>query len=134
MPDVPAWVGGSFAPPLTETELKAAEKLAERGDGPVRDGVLTLVKMARTFLKTPKSKAAGSPHPSGQGRVVRLDPAEVDRIESVVPWRHELDSLAGVFEGIDPARDKPLRDAAFHLLWYGYKLTADREPATTDTL
>lgn len=131
---VPSHVGGSFAPPLDADGLKQYAKLAKDADPVVRDGMETLLKMADTFLQTPKSKAKGRPHPSGRGTIVQLEAEEVKRIDAVVPWKHELDALAGVFDGIDPVKDKKLRNAAFHLLWYGYELFNDREPPTTDTL
>lgn len=132
-PRVPTHVGGSFAPPLTAEKIEEYEKLADSSPTPeVRDGMETLLKMVKTFFQTGKSKLKGSPHPSGRGTVIKLEPEEVKRIDPVVPFRHELDALAKVFE--EHLTDKATRDAAFHLLWYGYELTADREPCTTDML
>lgn len=127
--------GGSFAPPITDAQIAAYTKLAQADECPpeVRDGMETLLTMVKTFQETGRSKLRGTPHPSGRGMVVKLEPAEMQRIERVVPWKHELDALAKVFE--EKIGDKARRDAAFHLLWYGYELSVhDREPITTDTL
>lgn len=131
---IPSHVGGSFAPPLDEAGLVDYERLAKAAEPVVRDVMTTLIKMVRTFQETPKSKVKGQPHPSGRGMIVPLEPEEVKRIDQAVPWKHELDAMGGVFEAIDPVREKALRNAAFHLLWYGYELTNDREPPTSDTL
>jgi hypothetical protein len=55
-------------------------------------------------------------------------------MDSYIPWKHELDMYATLFDGIDARTDKETRDAAFHLLWYGYEFWADREPMTSDKL
>lgn len=145
MPDTTARAGGSFAPPLTAEKLAAYRELVP-ADGPVRDAMHGLIVMAETFAQTPASGRPGRPHPVGElvtkdGRkyvpqVVPLEDAEVKRIWDVVPWPHELDGLSnkegtGLFDGLT---DKPLRDAAFHMLWLARELALDREPLTTDRL
>lgn len=128
------YIGGSFAPPLDAAKLAEYKALAAAAEEKVREGMTALIKMVETFRETPASTQTGKPHPSGRGLVVPLDEAEVKRIWDVVPWQEELDLYAGWFDKIDPVKLKPLRDAAFHLLWYGRELFLDREPMTADRL
>jgi len=129
---LPRQVGGSFAPPLDKKRLDECKKLIDGcADRQVKDAMGALYAMAVEFAKTPRSKLPGAQHPSGVGAVVPLEPAEIERMDLHVPWREELDMYAALFGKIT---DKPLRDAAYHLLWYGYELYLDREPITTDTL
>ena len=81
--------------------------------------------------KTPK-RMGGAAHPSGTGQVVSLHPDEVSRLWDAVPWNEELEMFGRIFDRIDPQGNKELRDAAFHLLWYGRELFLDRVPMTTD--
>jgi hypothetical protein len=127
-------IGGSFAPPLPPERLEEYKALAESADPQTADGMRGLIKMLEIFNETPRSREAGRPHPVGRGVIVPLEEAEVKRIWDVAPWREELDMLAGVFDRLDPVAQKALRDAAFHLLWFGYELTMDREPLTADLL
>jgi len=134
----PSRVGGTFAPPLDENRLAAYRELAEKADAPVADAMNVLLKMVDAYHERPATKkgkaaAAGTPHPSGMGLVVQLPPEEVERIWDAVPWDHELEMYGKLFDGIDPA-NKALRDAAFHLQWYGRELFLDREPLTADRL
>jgi hypothetical protein len=126
-------VGGSFAPPIDDAALERYEGLASALDeSPVRSGMLDLVRMLRRFRETPASTLPAKPHPATRTLIVTpLEPAEVARIFDVVPWREECDMLGRVFEVLPPG---PTRDAAFHLLWFAYELTADREPITSDKL
>ena len=135
-------IGGSFAPPLTATKVKEYRKLAESARPGVKAEVLKLCDLYDLFHQTPASTAKGSPHPSGRGTITPLAAAEVKRIWDAVPWNdavpgdhaNEVEALARLFDGIDPAAHKPLRDAAFHLLWYAAELANDREPLTADRL
>jgi hypothetical protein len=130
----------------------------------VREAMVTLAKMLREFWKTPASKNPKQPHSSQTGFVVPLEPEEIGRMHPHVPWYQELDMWGQlmnalptgteerpetrtvkdangkevtqvVFRGVvvDEAAHE-LRNAAKHLLWYGYELTNDREPRTNDTL
>lgn len=71
---------------------------------------------------------------NGVGVVVPLEEEEIKRIWDHVPWKEELDMYSAVFEEIPPGTNRDLRNAAFHLLWYGRELELDREPMTTDKL
>lgn len=129
------YFGGSFAPPITAEKLASYEALASRcEDRQVKDYVGQLLHMYSVFSQTGQSTEPKTSHPSGVGYKQPLTQQEIDRIWDVVPWKEDLDSIAKVFDRIDAGKNKPLRDAAFHLLWFAYELTADREPLTADRL
>lgn len=127
-------IGGTFAPPLDEPLLRRYEEAAGRGGEKVREAMNKLIHMLRTFWQTPRSRLPGRDHPSGRGVIVPLEDAEIKRIWDVVPWMEELDVYAGWFDQIDPIRERELRNAAFHLLWFAKELHLDREPMTADQL
>jgi hypothetical protein len=131
----PPRVGGSFAPPLPPERLARYRELAESATPQVREAMTKLCDMVEAFGRTPRSRAPGAPHPSGAPiAIVPLEQAEIERMDEHVPWQEELDVFAGWFDRIDPARQKELRDAAFHLLWFGRELFLDREPLCSDQL
>jgi hypothetical protein len=90
--------------------------------------------MVRKFRETPDSVQPGTPHPSGRGVIVPLEDAEIQRIWDVVPWMEELKMYGQLFEKISATEQRDLRNAAFHLLWFGKELCSDREPITNDKL
>jgi hypothetical protein len=128
-------IGGSFAPPLDAKGLAAYRKLADDADPQVSAAMKGLADMVDLHRKGPDGGAQkatkGTPHGSGRGMVVPLPEEEVKRIWDAVPWQEELDMYATIFDRIS---DKPLRDAAFHLLWYGRELFLDRVPLTADQI
>ena len=109
-------VGGSFAPPLDKAKLAEYEKLESTiEDRQIADYFRSLIAMLRHFWKTPASKLPGSPHPSGTGVIVPLEEDEIKRIWDSVPWSEECDLIGQVFDKLETG---PLRNAAYHLLWY----------------
>lgn len=136
---VPQGVGGSFAPPLDAAKLEEYRALAAEASPEVGEAMNSLIKMMESFHDRPAPKKgerapAGIPHPSGLGLMVKLPDAEVKRLWDVVPWEHEVEMYKQLFDTIDPAGKKALRDAAFHLAWYARELTIDRVPLTKDQL
>jgi hypothetical protein len=125
--------GGSFAPPLDATKLSEYRSLIT-AYAPVhlQERLLGLCKMVEVFNETPASALPGKPHPAGRGMIVNLEQPEIDRIWDLVPWEDELVGLQSELDKLAP--DSPVRNAAFHLLWFGKELTKDREPLTTDRL
>lgn len=123
--------GGSFAPPLDITKLEEYKVLADTADPQIKEAMTTLIVMLEKFWETPESVEPGVPHPSGRGTIIPLEKAEVERMWDYVPWKEELDMMGGIFDKIDTGT---LRNAAFHLLWYGRELCLDREPITNDRL
>lgn len=134
--DVPQF-GGSFAPRLDAAGVDGYRALARSAGGDVGGAMLKLCDLVGAYLGLHGADApdhSGDPHPSGLGFVRRLPEETVERLDPHVPWRREVKELSALFDTIDPAADKPLRDAAHHLLWYAAELTMDRHPITTDTL
>lgn len=127
-------IGGSFAPPLTVDKIDAYAALAATAPPQVKDAMSTLLVLAREYQKHPTATSPSKPHPSGRGTIVPLAVAVADAIDPLVPWDEELAMFAAVFEKIDATAGKPLRDAAFHLLWYARELSIGRDPLTTDKL
>jgi len=134
MPVKQKHIGGSFAPPLSNERLEAYKSLANSATPQVKDYMLQLAKMLEVFRETPDSTNPGAPHPSGRVVIVPLEDAEIKRIWDFVPWSQELDVMGAVFDKINATIQKELRNAAFHLLWFGRELCADREPITNDKL
>lgn len=126
-----ARVGGSFAPPIDDEKLAQYEATAKAcSDRKCSSYMLDLVKMLKTFRQTPASQQASRPHPSGVGTITQLEDAEVERIWDVVPWPEECDVMGKAFDSLQGDE----RQAAYHLLWFGRELAADREPLTNDRL
>lgn len=133
---MPLTYGGTFAPPFTDEKLADYKALAESpSTSPeVSDAMLVLHACIAQWWELPESNGAGKPHISGRGVIVPLEAEIAKTMFDAIPWKKELDAYATLFDGIDNGTDKPLRDAAFHLLWGVNELNLDREPMTTDKL
>lgn len=129
-----SYIGGSFAPPLDTAKFEAYTDLAKTAPEQIGEAMRKLLDMVALFQQTPASNAEAKPHPVGVGHIQHLEEAEIKRIWDAVPWKEECEMYAKLFDGIDPQKDKPLRDAAHHLLWFAVELTNDREPCTCDKL
>lgn len=130
-----AWLGGSFAPPIDEAKMDAYAALAATAEPAIKDAMLGLLKMVRAWWELPESTLPGTKHAAfPRATVTQLEEAHVLELWDLVPWQDELDVFAKRFEALDPVGQKPLRDAAFHLLWFGVELCKDREPITADKL
>ena len=128
-------VGGSFAPPLPAALLAEYRKLVvSQPVTPITESMSSLITMVEQFATHAPSDSAGTAHPSGKGTIVPLHPDVVKSIWELVPWQDEINLMGARFEQIDPVNQKPLRDAAFHLLWFAGELTRDRMPMTSDLL
>ena len=131
----PVQAGGSFAPPFTDEMLQEyAVLIAACANRQVKDILTRLHGMAIAFRKQPAAEGSGTPHASGRGIVVSLDDAVVQAIWDYVPYQNECVAYVPTLDSIDPITEKPLRDAAFHLLWLAQELTLDRSPMTKDLL
>lgn len=128
----PQRMGGTFAPPLSDEKLAAYASLAAAAEPAIKDAMGTLLACVKKWWDLPYSGPEGStPHPSGVAMIIPLDEHIAAELDPHIPWQHELDSIQGLFDAI-PAKDKALRDAAFHLLWHVRELDLDREPITSD--
>jgi hypothetical protein len=134
-------LGGSFAPPIDDKTLASYRKIADDAPPQVAGGMKVLADMLDLYHGGEVGKATrGTRRPTRRGVVVKLPTVanlpgdEVKRIWDAVPWGEELEMYAAIFDRIDPGSQKELRDAAFHLLWFGWELFHDRVPMTDDQL
>jgi hypothetical protein len=122
-------IGSTAAPRLTPD--KVAEYRALAGtveDREARYYMLDLCRMVEVWLETP-DLPPGPPNVLGFP-VTPLTQEEIARLDEVVPFRNECEAMGKSFESLQGDQ----RNAAFHLLWYAYELTADRQPCTKDLL
>lgn len=136
------FIGGSFAPPLTDAKLAAYRDLIDAlPPSAVRDALDTLHKCCAEWWELPESSGTETrPHAVGIGTVVDLDEPSKTALYDLIPWAHELNAMGGWTDAtgyhaglFDDLRGE-LRDAAFHLLWHVKELDLDREPITNDKL
>lgn len=90
--------GGSFAPPLSAEKLARYREISSSASPEIREVMLKLCDMVERFQETPASKLPHRAHPSGMGRIVSLEPKEIERIDEVVPWMYECDAYQRLFE------------------------------------
>lgn len=124
-------IGGTFAPPLTPQKLGQYITLSESAPEEVRGYMEQLISMMEALHKEDKSSNPSSPHPSGIGTITMLEDDQISRLFDVTPWPRECNAMQECFEELPPG---DLRNAAFHLLWYGKELSEDRQPLTNDRL
>ena len=129
-----SYIGGSFAPPLTDEALADYHALALAAEPEVRDAMLELHACVAQWWDLPESTGEGTPHASGRGQVVALDEPIKAALEQAIPWPRELTAIGTLFETIPAGTEPNLRNAAFHLLWFVTELCLDREPMTADKL
>lgn len=130
-------IGGSFAPPLSDEILDTYEDLIGlmQPRTKLREALDVLLNCARQWWNQPESTGGITrPHPVGVGTIVDLDEPIAAALYDHIPWDYELKAYGELFEDLDATSQKELRDAAFHLLWFGWELTLDREPITADKL
>lgn len=127
-----------LAPPLSDDLIAQYTQLADEAPGPIRDALRECLAAVKLWWELPESQvaAASQVHIAG-GRtlgVVPLEAAHQQQLFDAIPWEYELAAMGQLFESIDAQTHKPLRDAAFHLLWHCIELCHDREPLTKDRL
>jgi len=127
-------IGGSFAPALGPDRLAECLARAEGAPPAVAAAMTELARAIGAHHGLPRSRKAGTPHPAGVGTIVPLEEHARAALAEHLPFGDELDLYAARFEALDPEKDKGLRDAAFHLLWYARELALGREPLTSDML
>lgn len=133
VPSQQVHVGGSFAPPLSDALLdRYVELAAALPHTAVKAGVSKLLTLVKTWWALPEPVGTAQvPHPV-RGTIVALSAEHAATLAESLPWPHELDGLADVFERIDAENERELRDAAHHLLWFARELSLGREPLTRD--
>ncbi len=132
----PVHQGGSFAPPLSDAKIADYKtKIAALPVSPVKDACAALLACCEKWWELPEpTMTSTKPHPSGAGTMVAMQADHQQVLFDLIPWTHELDAMAAVFDGISNETDKPLRDLAHHLLWHVKEMDLDREPITSDKL
>lgn len=129
-------IGGSFAPPLSDELIASYKGMVDSlPPSPVKDAMVELLHCCGVWWKLPEPEGTKMwAHPSGKGTVVSLHPDHASALDPHIPWKHELEGMKVLFETISNETDKPLRDAAHHLLWHVIELDLGREPLTKDKL
>lgn len=135
-PRVIPQIGGSFAPPLSDDKIKSYKELIDKLPASQLKEVLTgLYTCCTTWWGLPDPIGTATvKHPSGRGTMVRLDESHAILLDDHIPWENEIRMIEKIIDDIDPVTEKPLRDAAHHLLWHVKELNLGREPITSDKL
>jgi hypothetical protein len=119
------------APPLTD-ELLAdyTQRLLSSTDDEVLGAADKVIALATAWWNAPFSDGF-------EGRVYErhdvydLSGPALEAIKTHRLRKYELEAIGRVFDRLS---DVPMRNAAFHLLWFCIELSADCEPITTDRL
>jgi hypothetical protein len=113
-----AYVGGSFAPPLTDELIAEYRKLADAlGASPEKDMISSLLTCCEKWWNLPESAGTStSPHPSGQGVIVKLHPDVAAALDEHIPWPHDLASIQAHADTVE--QDKVLRNSEKVQRWH----------------
>lgn len=141
------FIGACFAPDITDEKLAEYRQLiALHPQTAIADSMQLCLLAVEQWWALPASSRESTrkvmlhrANGDNQRRMVAvpLVPLESDHVhllDAVLPWEHEIRSMASLFDTIDAATDKKLRDAAFHLLWFVTELSLGREPMTQSVL
>lgn len=124
--------GVSMAPQLSLAKLNHYRALAADAGGELGEALEKLADLAwayRHFIGPPAPDAPGTPHPAAPAaRVVALTEAERAALAPLTPTDCRLQELGILFSALDPEKDKPIRDCAYHLLWLAGELSLGRHP------
>lgn len=125
--------GACFAPPLDCAKLAHYSDLAESiTDDEIATSYWFLLRCVQRWWEIPESQSTStSVHECGKGTIVPLDGECRELLGSVIPSREQLGECGVRFDKLPSGE---LRDAAFHLLWFGWELALGREPITNDKL
>lgn len=132
-----------FAPPLSDELLVKYAAMIDAlppARAEIKDAMAACLACVKVWWELPESTGKGDEyrvHHKGEERtfkIVPLDEPHVEALWETTPWLRECKSMQTLFGGIDNATEKPLRDAAHHLLWFATELSLYREPVTADKL
>jgi hypothetical protein len=120
-----------FAPPLTEEALGRYRKLIDdvRAKTELRATLEAVYACCEAWCRAPQARPMRT-RKGVKPAVVPLTPEVKEALRDKLPTPQDLQKCSEVFEAIDASADKPLRDAAFHLLWHATELRCGREPMT----
>jgi hypothetical protein len=112
-------LGGSFAPPLTDNLLAQYRALIDGLDpkSRVRDALEQLYRCVAQWWALPDSKRKGRKHPVGVGVIVDLEEEHAQALWDAIPWDHELDEMARLFDEIE--REACARNSRQIEAWHG---------------
>src|SRR3990167_10905289 len=142
---LPLFPVACFAPPLTEELLAEYQTLVEeqtQESSELREGLDICLTCVRAWWALPEStRTDGHKFSFLQGgkdlvtsQVTPLEERHIKSLWDVTPWFRECKPLQELFDTISNETQKPLRDAAHHLLWHVIEIANDREPLTQDKL
>ena len=104
---MPRYLGGSFAPPLTDETLESYRRLLfELPASPEKDGIAYVAPSSETWWELPEPQGTlRLEHPFGP-IVVTLQEDHKVILDELIPWEHELRSLGcfrqpGLFHRIE---------------------------------
>jgi len=132
-----------FAPPLTDEKLAEYQMLIDGLEpSPVKDVMDECMAAVKLWWELPESARKDGKQWKllHRGKETSYDetPLEKEHVKALwaaVPWMYELTAMEAILDALpNDTKGKPLRDAAFHLLWFAKELTLDREPLTMDKL
>lgn len=126
----------THAPPLTQATLNSCIETVDSLPviSRVRPVLVKLLRLVTEWWTLPESIAVTEVHPMGHCSIVRLDPEISEKLAPVMPLECELAGYSTILDTICPKGSKPLRDMAFHLLWFATELVNGHEPVTSDKL
>lgn len=125
-------IGGTFAPPVDETVLTSYhDQIVSMSDSQVKEYLTKCYECVAAWWNLPESSGEGTPHPSGRGLIVDLTKENKEALWDLIPWQEELNVISTVFDSLPSG---PVRNMAFHLLWFVNELNLDREPMTADKI
>lgn len=129
---------------LDETTLAVyGAEVDDLEPGELKDTLLKLYRCIENWFRLPESKRTDIKQweftngTTGEKMTCKDQPLEEEHVKALwdtTPWMRELVAIEPLLDSIDSITQKPLRDMAFHLLWFAKELTLDREPMTTDKL
>lgn len=109
----PAFVGGSFAPPLSDEKIEEYKEMIDGlEDGPVKESMTTLMNCCGVWWDLPEPEGTEtSIHPATVGRkdlqgrdrqatIVRLQKDHADALDEHIPWGHELKGMRELFDSL----------------------------------
>ena len=96
---MPRYLGGSFAPPLTDEKLEGYRRLLfELPPSPEKDGIAYVAPSPEKWWELPEAQGTErGRHPFGM-EIIRLQEDHQAILDELIPWEHELKALGGTRE------------------------------------
>lgn len=97
------YLGGTFAPPLSDEALAKYEKMAAQfpDRSQIKEAFLKLLACCKQWWELPESSGAEArAHPVGVGVIVPLETSIADSLWEAIPWKDELKAYGKLFDTI----------------------------------